>query len=179
MILHLSSLSSLSPPLSVRPPSAPANGAVNISLMRAKGLRLHTLFIVSGSRRAKPKEQELIDNRGATTFGVHRDASRIGDKIGQTPPSFSHHEISFTRNTVSTARTLLDNCRCNGGSSPLDKPNQFLLKVTLPPRSFQILDAPEVIHNIFRLSEVNLRTEKENAIRSEGIKSKRRTPCIG
>jgi len=110
---------------------------------------------------------------GATTFGAHRNVSRIGDKIGQTPPSFSHHEISPMRYIVTTAQSLLDNYRSNGGS-PLDKPNQFLLQVALPPCSFQILNAPEVIHDVLRLAEVNLRTEIQNAIRSEGIKSKRK-----
>ena len=103
----------------------------------------------------------------------------IGDKIGQTPPSFSHHEISFTHKAVLPRKPYWIICRCNGGGSPLDKPDQFLLQVSLPPCSFQILDAPEVMHNVLRLAEVNLGTGKENAIRLEGIKSKGRTLCIG
>jgi len=43
------------------------------------------------------------------------------------------------------------------------------LEITLPSCSFQIFDASEVIHNIFRFAEVNLETETSETRSEEWI----------
>jgi hypothetical protein len=45
----------------------------------------------------------------------------------------------------------------------------------LPPRSFQIFDASEVVHDVFRLAEVNLETET-NKTRVRGL-DQNEGPC--
>ena len=89
------------------------------------------------------------------------------NRIKQAPPVYDHRRTAFTHNAVATAQSRMDRCRYGGVGLPLDKPNQFLLEVTLPPHSFQIFNASEIVHNILGLAEVNLETEI-NETRSEG-----------
>jgi len=176
-----SSLHRSKPPPSVRLSSAPANGAVDASLMRAKGLRglpcVHSTHRFRAPVQPNRRVRGLIDYGGATT--PRRTPPRFADR-GQNrtnPTKFQPPwNLIYTQHRNYTAQTLLDNYRCNGGGSPLYEPNQFLLQVALSPRSFQIFNAPEVIHNVFRFAEVNLETEKQPRPGQRG-RSKRRTPC--
>ena len=77
------------------------------------------------------------------------------NEIGRTPPTTG----SYLHNAIKIPQARLGHNRCDERSLPFDKTNQFLLEVTLPPRSFQIFDAPKVIHDVFRLAEVNLEVE--------------------